>query len=146
MVFVNDANDLKRQRDRFLAFSFASADLFIEIGADEHIVYTLGAARSLAGASDEGLKGRHWCDMFSQAEHTQLSAPGQFSPGRTGGETRQNVCNLIRVRRAQGLIKFAAQAGALDEQTVMMESLLAFKRAGADLILSYFAPEAVRLL
>ena len=74
MVLVNDANDLKRQRDRFLAFSFASADLFVEIGADEHIVYTLGAARSLAGASDEGLKGRHWCDMFSQAEHTQLTA------------------------------------------------------------------------
>ena len=44
------------------------------------------------------------------------------------------------------MIKFAAQAGAIDEQTTMLESLLAFKRAGADLILSYFAPDAAKLL
>ncbi|MGB0905635.1 MAG: hypothetical protein ACPGVJ_12125, partial [Mangrovicoccus sp.] len=31
-------------------------------------------------------------------------------------------------------------------EKVMMESLMAFKRAGCDGILSYFAPEAARLL
>ncbi|HSR69990.1 MAG TPA: porphobilinogen synthase [Acidobacteriota bacterium] len=40
----------------------------------------------------------------------------------------------------------AAQAGHLDRQAVMLESLLAFKRAGADGILTYFAVEAARLL
>ncbi len=44
------------------------------------------------------------------------------------------------------MIRHAALAGALNENDVMMESLLAFKRAGADLILSYFAPQAARLL
>ncbi|MDD9912164.1 MAG: porphobilinogen synthase [Alphaproteobacteria bacterium] len=44
------------------------------------------------------------------------------------------------------MIKFAAEAGALDEEKVMMESLLAFKRAGASLILSYFAPQVAKLL
>ena len=34
----------------------------------------------------------------------------------------------------------------LDEERVMMESLLAFKRAGADAILTYFAPRAARIL
>jgi porphobilinogen synthase len=44
------------------------------------------------------------------------------------------------------MIKFAAQAGALDETTTMMESLIAFKRAGADLVLSYFSPDVARIL
>lgn len=44
------------------------------------------------------------------------------------------------------MIKAAARAGWLDESRAMMESLLAIKRAGADLILSYFAKDAVRLL
>jgi porphobilinogen synthase len=44
------------------------------------------------------------------------------------------------------MIKAAAQAGWLDESRAMMESLLAIKRAGADLILTYFAKNAARLL
>lgn len=37
------------------------------------------------------------------------------------------------------MIKFGAQAGAIDEQRVVRESLGAIKRAGADLIFTYFA-------
>jgi porphobilinogen synthase len=44
------------------------------------------------------------------------------------------------------MLKAAAQNGWLDHDAVMMESLLAFKRAGADGILTYFALEAARLL
>ena len=44
------------------------------------------------------------------------------------------------------MIKAAAQNGWLDHDAVMMESLLGFKRAGADGILTYFALEAARLL
>jgi porphobilinogen synthase len=44
------------------------------------------------------------------------------------------------------MLKAAAQNGWLDHDAVMMESLLAFKRAGADGILTYFAREAARLL
>jgi porphobilinogen synthase len=40
----------------------------------------------------------------------------------------------------------AAQNGWLDRDKTLLESLLAFKRAGADGILTYFAPEAARLL
>jgi len=42
------------------------------------------------------------------------------------------------------MIKFAAQAGAIDERRVVRESLGAIKRAGADLILSYFAMDIAR--
>ncbi|MCQ4146006.1 porphobilinogen synthase [Vogesella sp. AC12] len=44
------------------------------------------------------------------------------------------------------MLKAAAQNGWLDEEKCMMESLLAFKRAGADGILTYFALDAARLL
>ncbi|WP_281196729.1 porphobilinogen synthase [Paramagnetospirillum marisnigri] len=44
------------------------------------------------------------------------------------------------------MMKAAALNGWLDWDKVMLESLLAFKRAGADAILTYTAPEAARLL
>ena len=44
------------------------------------------------------------------------------------------------------MLKAAAANGWLDHDAVMLESLLAFKRAGADGVLTYFAPEAARLL
>ncbi len=44
------------------------------------------------------------------------------------------------------MIKAAAQNGWLDHNSVMMESLIGFKRAGADGILTYFALETGRLL
>jgi porphobilinogen synthase len=44
------------------------------------------------------------------------------------------------------MLKAAAQNGWLDHDAVMMESLLAFKRAGADGILTYFAIDAARLI
>ncbi|MBI3603202.1 MAG: porphobilinogen synthase [Nitrospirae bacterium] len=44
------------------------------------------------------------------------------------------------------MIKAAARAGWLDEERAVMESLLSIKRAGADMILSYFAKDAARLL
>jgi porphobilinogen synthase len=42
------------------------------------------------------------------------------------------------------MIKFAAAAGAIDEDRVVRESLGAIKRAGADLILTYFAMDVAR--
>ncbi|MGY8905483.1 MAG: porphobilinogen synthase [Burkholderiales bacterium] len=44
------------------------------------------------------------------------------------------------------MLKAASQNGWLDHDAVMLESLLAFKRAGADGVLTYFALEAARLL
>jgi porphobilinogen synthase len=39
-------------------------------------------------------------------------------------------------------VKAAAERGWIDERAVVLETLLCFKRAGADLILSYHATEA----
>lgn len=44
------------------------------------------------------------------------------------------------------MIKAAAQNGWIDQERVMMESLMGFKRAGCDGVLTYFAPAAAHLM
>ncbi|GAA5084914.1 MAG: porphobilinogen synthase [Alcaligenaceae bacterium] len=51
---------------------------------------------------------------------------------------------VYQVSGEYAMLKAAAQNGWLDHDKVMMESLLAFKRAGADGILTYFAIEAAK--
>jgi porphobilinogen synthase len=44
------------------------------------------------------------------------------------------------------MLKAAAERGWLDEERAMMEMLTSIRRAGADLVLTYFAKAAARLL
>ncbi|MCX7797598.1 MAG: porphobilinogen synthase [Melioribacter sp.] len=44
------------------------------------------------------------------------------------------------------MIKAAARLGWIDEERIMLESLIAIKRAGADMILTYFAKDVARFL
>jgi porphobilinogen synthase len=44
------------------------------------------------------------------------------------------------------LIKAASQRGWIDERAAVLETLTGIRRAGADLIISYFAPEVARWL
>ncbi|WP_417457236.1 porphobilinogen synthase [Kordiimonas sp.] len=53
---------------------------------------------------------------------------------------------VYQVSGEYAMLTAAAQNGWLDRNTVMMEALLSFKRAGADGVLTYFAPEAAKLL
>lgn len=53
---------------------------------------------------------------------------------------------VYNVSGEYSMIKAAGRAGWIDEERVMMETLLSFKRAGADLILTYHAKEAARVL
>lgn len=54
--------------------------------------------------------------------------------------------SVFQVSGEYAMIKAASANGWLDHDKVMMESLTAFKRAGADLISTYFAKEAAKLL
>ncbi|KAI1692204.1 delta-aminolevulinic acid dehydratase domain-containing protein [Ditylenchus destructor] len=53
---------------------------------------------------------------------------------------------VYQVSGEYAMIKAAAQNGWLDHDAVVLESLVAFKRAGADGVLTYFALDAARLL
>jgi porphobilinogen synthase len=53
---------------------------------------------------------------------------------------------VYQVSGEYSMIQAAAQNGWLDGEKAMMESLMAFKRAGADAILTYFAPRVAEKL
>ena len=59
--------------------------------------------------------------------------------------TRLPIC-AYNVSGEYALLKAAAKAGVIDYERVMMETLVGFKRAGADMIISYHAKEAAALL
>ncbi|MFH6602949.1 porphobilinogen synthase [Maribacter algicola] len=64
-------------------------------------------------------------------------------------EIRNEVDVPVAVYQVSGeyaMVKAAAEKGWLDHDTVMMEQLVAIKRAGANIIASYFAKDAVRLM
>ena len=54
--------------------------------------------------------------------------------------------SVYQVSGEYAMIKAASEKGWLNHDEVMLESLLAFKRAGATLIATYFAKEATKLL
>jgi porphobilinogen synthase len=62
---------------------------------------------------------------------------------------KQNFTLPIAAYNVSGeyaMVKAAAQNGWIDHDKVMMENLMCFRRAGADIILTYHAKEAARLL
>ncbi|MCF6262135.1 MAG: porphobilinogen synthase [Xanthomonadales bacterium] len=61
-------------------------------------------------------------------------------------DTFEKPTFVYQVSGEYAMLKAAAQNGWLDEKAVVLESLLAFKRAGADAILTYFALDAARWL
>lgn len=69
---AND-NDIKSQRDRFLAFSFASADLLLEIEKTGKIVYALGATKALLGIDDKELLETPFLDIFAENDRGLMS-------------------------------------------------------------------------
>jgi EAL domain-containing protein (putative c-di-GMP-specific phosphodiesterase class I) len=105
----DDSKSIKEQRDRFLAFSFASADLFIEVSMDGKIVFALGAARSLTGIDESKLKGRKWLELFDLEFHAQLIAmrkdakvvkrcgPLQVTLDKELGGGRETILTAIRM-------------------------------------------------
>ncbi len=64
-------------------------------------------------------------------------------------DIRENTTLPLAVYNVSGeysMLKMAAKAGVIDYERVMMETLLGFKRAGADIIITYHAKEAAELL
>ena len=64
-------------------------------------------------------------------------------------DVREHTTLPLAVYNVSGeysMLKMAARAGVIDYERVMMETLLGFKRAGADIIITYHAKEAAKLL
>lgn len=59
---------LKTERDRFLGFAFASADLLLEVTQDGTILRADGAARTLTGRTESDLRGTRIADLMAEAD------------------------------------------------------------------------------
>jgi EAL domain-containing protein (putative c-di-GMP-specific phosphodiesterase class I) len=60
--------DLKADRDRFVAFAFAFADLLVEVGADGRVRFAVGAARALTGRDPGALEDTPFVTLFDAAD------------------------------------------------------------------------------
>ncbi len=77
---------LKESQDRFVAFAFSASDFLLEIDKQGKIVFCTGKARSLTGREPFQLEGLNWIDLFSAANHSNLTAlvKGVQKAGRIG--------------------------------------------------------------
>jgi porphobilinogen synthase len=150
---IRDALDgADRTRTRILAYSAKYASSFYGPFRD-----AVGSAASLGGGSkytyqmdpantDEALR-EVWLDLEEGADMVMVK-PGMpyLDIVRRVKESFGAPTAVYQVSGEYAMLKAAAQSGWLDERACVLEALTAFKRAGADAILTYFALDAAQWL
>jgi EAL domain-containing protein (putative c-di-GMP-specific phosphodiesterase class I) len=78
---------VRSQRDRFVGFAFAAADLLVEVATDGSIAFVAGAAQNLYGSASENLIGTSFFDLLSVPDQAiaralvgSLARGGRFVP------------------------------------------------------------------
>jgi porphobilinogen synthase len=107
------------------------------LGAGNKYTYQMDPANSDEALWEVGLDLQEGADMV-------MVKPGMpyLDIVRRVKDTYQAPTFVYQVSGEYAMLKAAAQQGWLDERACVLESLLSFKRAGADAILSYFALDA----
>lgn len=116
------------------------------------------ALDSAPGFGDKKTYQMDYANRFEAIRETQMDVDEgadivMVKPGISYLDILREIKNEIdipiavyQVSGEYAMLKAAAEKGWLNHDAVMMEQLIAFKRAGADIIASYFAKEAVKLL
>jgi porphobilinogen synthase len=116
------------------------------------------ALDSAPGFGDKKTYQMDFANRFEAIRETQMDVDEgadivMVKPGLSYLDILREIKNEIDVPVAvyqvsgeYAMLKAAAEKGWLNHDAVMMEQLIAFKRAGADIIASYFAKDAVKLL
>ena len=88
-----------------------------------------------------------WLDIEEGADIVMVKPAGPYLDviARVKAETGYPLA-AYQVSGEFAMIQAAAERGWIDRERVMMESLLGIRRAGADVIITYFAAEAARLI
>lgn len=85
-IVLSEAEQLREQRDRFLAFAFASSDLLLEVGDDSLIRYAVGATNQLLGGPPASVIGQGWLELFAEEDRPLLVAKiGSLVAGKRCG-------------------------------------------------------------
>jgi porphobilinogen synthase len=83
-------------------------------------------------------------DIEEEQTSSWSNLPFLISSHLPGQTDLQPACAAYNVSGEFSMVKAASQLGWMDGELAMMESLTAIKRAGADIILTYFAKEAAK--
>lgn len=129
---MTQKNNIKEQRDRFLAFAFASADLFLEITPRGKIAFTLGAAKGLTGIDDKTLTGKNWMELFAPTEQARLKyIQDESLPGKRCGpiiinmdsqiSNRKGVITAIKMPNTENLYVTLGLSNELMEKLAVLE-------------------------
>jgi porphobilinogen synthase len=112
-----------------------------QLGSGNKYTYQMDPANSDEAVWEVGLDLQEGADMV-------MVKPGMpyLDIVRRIKDTYRAPTYVYQVSGEYAMLKAAARNGWLDERVCMLESLLAFKRAGADGILTYFALDAARAL
>jgi porphobilinogen synthase len=88
-----------------------------------------------------------WLDIHEGADMVMVKPAGPFLDivARVKSETGYPLA-AYQVSGEFAMIQAAAERGWMDRERAMMESLLGIRRAGADVIITYFAVDAARVL
>ena len=149
-------DDAGHQRVRILAYSAKYASNFYGPFRD-----AVGSSASLGSGATAGNKYTYQMDPANSDEalrevHLDLEEGADMIMVKPGlpyldivRRVKETFCVPTAVYQVSGeyaMLKAAAQNGWLDERACVLEALTAFKRAGADAILTYFAIAAARWL
>ena len=88
------ARDLREERDRFVGFAFAAADLLLEISGEGQILFAAGAAKALTGVTPAALAGRSFRTLFERGDHA--AADALVARARTLGRAEPCTMNFAR--------------------------------------------------
>src|SRR5512147_164684 len=93
---VSNTDRLREDRDRFVGFAFANADLLLELDADSRVQWAGGAVKSILGEEPERVVGQPLIKILADHDAILLRAALQdLKPGQ-----RQRDLNLLLQRRS----------------------------------------------
>ena len=88
------SGEVKRERDRFVAFAFSAADAFVELDGEKNIRYVTGAVNALTGKAGNSLNGQNFLDLIVPEERALASAGFDIA-------IKQGRCGPLHLRLKQ---------------------------------------------
>ncbi|MDP6876847.1 MAG: EAL domain-containing protein, partial [Alphaproteobacteria bacterium] len=89
-----ESGEVRRDRDRFVAFAFSAADAFVELDSEQKIRYVTGAVNALTGKEGSGLNGKKFLDLIVPEERAMVSAGFDIA-------VKQGRCGPMHLRLLQ---------------------------------------------
>ena len=84
-------DDIRKDRDRFVAFAFSAADAFVELNGEQKVRYATGAIKSLTGMNEKTLVGRNFLDLILLEDRPMMMAGCDLA-------VKQGRCGPLRLR------------------------------------------------